>query len=205
MSQEWDLLQFPKSMRQHLCGITNDCNRENAKKVINTFEEIVSPRLPFFRRSVIHSDVNSENVIVRQGTGEDQAYQVAGFIDFNDCILTCTIFELGVSLAHLMRDILVPASPIETVELVGPLLRGYSSVIPLTEAEFDSLLHIMLARSVMVAVYSEHTHIADPVNTEHIVTSISKFWTFIKCMLSLPKGTVNKIWAKYLTMTVKDS
>ena len=104
-----------------------------------------------------------------------------------------------------MRDILVPASPIETVELVGPLLRGYSSVIPLTEAEFDSLLHIMLARSVMVAVYSEHTHIADPVNTEHIVTSISKFWTFIKCMLSLPKGTVNKIWAKYLTMTVKDS
>ncbi len=170
-------------------AIEDASNKSNAEKVIRNFEEFVSPRLSSFRKGIIHTDLNGHNIILKQDpTGS--AYHVAGFIDFNDSIQTCIVFELGVSLAHIMRDMLRPAVT-DTVELVGPLVSGYNSVLPLTPDELDSLYHIVLARSVFLAINAERVCRTDPANTAHVISSISKSWAFVHAMLSIPSILYN--------------
>ena len=195
-------------MQQHLDSIHDVSNRGNAEKIFKGFEEFVSPRLPSFRRGIIHADLNGTNIIVARDTADHDEYRVNGFIDFNDSIFSCIIFELSICLAHIMRNHLAsatvadsatqPLTLIDTLNLTGPLISGYNSILPLTYEELDSLYYIILARLLFIAINSERVHRADPENTMHIVTSISDSWNFINHMLCIPKETVDKLWTTFL-------
>lgn len=202
MSVEWDLTFFPK-VKQLLSSIKDTKNRSNAEKVISGFEEYVSPRLPSFRRGIIHADLNGDNIIVSRDSVNSEVYHVCGFIDFNDSIFTCIVFELGISLAHIMRENLSASAAdnnaiIATLKLVAPLISGYNSVLSLTDDELDALYYIVLARLVFLAVNSERVHAADPENTAHILPSVTKNWNFINHMLCAGKEAVDKVWKSFL-------
>lgn len=196
VSQDWDLLRFTE-IQQYFGNIEDVNNRRNAEKVVKSFEEFISPKLPSFRRGIIHADLTGTNVVVARGISSD-AYHVAGVIDFNDSIRTCIVFELGTSLTHIMRDHIVEGAATDTVELVGPLVSGYYNSLPLTQDELDSLYYIVLARCVFLAINSERVCRTDPENTAHVVSSINRNWNFLRHMLSIPKAVVDNIWMKYI-------
>lgn len=156
----------------------------------------MSPKIPSFRTGIIHADVNGLNIIVNK---TDDAYHVTGIIDFNDCINTCIIFELGISLAHMMRDNLPYIGTIsDTVELVRPLISAYNKVLPLSNEELDSLYYLVLARIVLIAVNGARDHKAEPWNNCFIDHN-AKNWTLVNKLLSIPKEKVDEVWKKQMT------
>ena len=173
-------------------------HRHNAGKVILEFEEHVSPRIPSFRRAVIHGDLNGLNIVLSDRLHTDDEYHVAGFIDFNDCSKTCIIFELGISLSHLMQENLNPVTCSNVVEFVGPLIRAYNSVIPLSPDELDSLYYLVLARCVLLAIQATRSLAAEPWNT-YVTRNIHNTWKLVEYLLALSKEKVDKIWLKYIS------
>lgn len=190
VSQDWDLMQFPQ-IRHHLHEIKDSSNKLNAEKVIKAYEDHVVPKIPLLRKGIIHYDMNGKNIIL-QGHPPD-GYEVSGFIDFNDCSNTCIIFELGISLAHMMIENLHPVTCSSVIEFVGPLIGAYTSVMPLKKEELACLYHVVLARCVLLAINSARVFEAEPWNT-CLLSYISKSWMFVEYLLSTSMKEVYRIW-----------
>ena len=154
------------------------------------------PRIPSFRRGIIHGDFNGLNIIMDKKQGND-SYQVTGVIDFGDSSENCTIVDLGICLPYIMLENMSPKHFSNAIEFVGPVIQGYHSVLPLTPDEFDSLYYLALARCVQSAIMGTHAFKAEPWNT-YLLTTPEKAWTVIDLLLSTRKEVVDGIWNKYL-------
>lgn len=191
-----NLSHFPQ-ITPHLSFVGDPHNKANAEKVIKAFEDHVIPKLSSFRTGTIHADVNGLNIIIRRPPGDDQ-YHVVGFIDFANSIHTCIIFELGISIAHIMRDNIDHVGTIiKAVELAGPLIGSYNHVLPLTADEFDSLYYLVLARCVFLAVLGAQNQKEEPSNavfSSHNALS----WRVVDELLTTPKLEVDMVWKKHI-------
>ena len=197
VSQDWDLVHFPK-LKRYLEQIEDPKNKENARKVIQDYEDHVIPIIPSLRTGIIHGDLNGLNIVLQDELPADEGYHVAGFIDFNDAIKACVIFELGISLAHIMFENLHPVTCSSVVEFVGPMIRAYNSVFPLSAQELDCLYYLVLARCCQVAINSVQCFSAEPWNSYMIDRNDQK-WRLIDYMLSVPKSEVDRIWSRYIS------
>ena len=183
-------------MKRYLSELDSLSQIANAEKIFKAFEERVCPMIPSFKRGIIHGDLNGQNIVLKQ-TAADSAYHVAAFIDFNDAIETCVIFELGISLAYIMLENLTPVHCSSVVEFVGPLIGAYNSVLPLTAEELDCLYYLVLARCCQTALNGLRSHKVEPSNT-YLLTTPHKSWMLIDQLLNTPKDFVDNMWKKYM-------
>ena len=124
---------------------------------------------------------------------DEKRYYFKSFIDFGDCSKTCTVFELAIRLAYIMMENLRPVTCSNVVEFVSPLISGYSSVMPLSEEEQDSLYYLVLARCCQSAMNGEISFKEEPWNT-YLLTSIKKAWLMVDELLAMPKEIVDQAW-----------
>ena len=99
-------------------------------------------------RQVIHNDLNSENLLVRDGA-------IVGVIDFSDVVESVRIAELAIACAYAMLDQNDPVS------VALEVITGYRSVTEPTAAEVDVLLDLILVRlatSVTMSARSDGTN-----------------------------------------------
>lgn len=197
VSRDWDLIHFPE-LKRYLKDIEDPQNQRNAEKVIQYFEEHVSPKIPSFRRAIIHGDLNGMNIVLKDKLPIDNGYHVAGFIDFNDSIKTCVIFELGISLAHIMSENMFPGSCSSAVEFVGPMIAAYNRVLPLSTEELDSLYYLVLARCCLLAINSVRSFTEEPWNT-YMISHREGKWKLVDYLLSIPKHQVDRVWSGYIS------
>ena len=191
---QWDLSQlttFDKHL--HILGVGQ--KREIAKSVLNDFDKHVHPRMSSFKKGIIYGDANGLNIIIRKDNVGD--YQMAGMIDFGDCIPSYYIFDLGILLAYVMMENLQPMNSLSPVEFVGPVLRGYTDAFPLSREELDCLYYIVMARCCQSALNGAYSFKQEPWNT-YLLTSPAKSWKLIKLMLNTSKEKVNRVWANAL-------
>ena len=168
-----------------------------AEKVIKMFEENVVPKIPSLEMGIIHGDYNGLNIILKRNSTE--CYDIVGLIDFNDSLKTCKIFDLGICLAYIMLENLDPSTSPNVVEFVGPIIRGYHSILPLSTDEFDSLYYLVLARCIQSAVNAALAFKAEPWNS-YLLTTPSKAWRLVDVLLDTTKHEVDRIWKKYCEM-----
>lgn len=90
-------------------------------------------------KGFIHSDINCLNIIVNKDINTNAQY-ISGLIDFSNAVYAPLVFELGISMAYLMmrRE--------DCARYINPFLKGYLSVIPLSETSLNVLYYIILAR-----------------------------------------------------------
>ena len=80
----WDGKHFPR-LRDRLGELAGARRRGIVEEVLDRFDREVAPRLPWLPSSVIHNDVNENNVLVDADCGE-----ISGLIDFGDLVQTVT-------------------------------------------------------------------------------------------------------------------
>jgi Ser/Thr protein kinase RdoA (MazF antagonist) len=196
VSHDWNLIHFPdlRCYLEHL----DPAHKGNAERVIHDFEDHVTPLIPSLRQSVIHSDLNGLNIVLKDKVSIDGGYHVAGFIDFNDSVETCVIFELGISLAYIMMENLHPITCSSVVEFVGPMIGAYHSVLPLSAEEVDVLYYLVLARCCQVAINSMRSFAAEPWNL-YLTNWTDKGWRLVDYLLSVPKSYVDRTWLQYIS------
>lgn len=124
--QFWDLARF-LDIVPLVKFIDGETKKNKVENVIEEFKELIIPRMGEFRKSIIQNDANASNIIVQEVNGDWQV----GFVDFTDAVYTCTIFNLGICLAYMMKyhdNSLLAAEAI---------LKSYHSVFPLTLKEVE--------------------------------------------------------------------
>lgn len=126
----------------------------------------VKPRIGELPHAVIHHDANDRNVVVRD---DPEGARVTGVFDFGDLAYTARVFELAIACAYAVFE---QANPLQ---VIGEITRGYNSVAPLTEAEFEVLFPSMCMRLVISVTVSGLDARLAPEN-EYISVSEAQAW-----------------------------
>lgn len=131
----WDM-QRALQLRKLFVHVNDRALRDMLGNVLNDFEVRVQPRLIALPTQVIHSDANTENVLV------NKAGEIAGFIDFGDMLRSARIIEVATAASYLR-------SSDDPLRLIRPFLDGYHFVTPLQDAEYDVLFDLIRTRLCM--------------------------------------------------------
>ncbi len=167
---QWDLqhLQLPL---QHLPYIGNPRQRKLVEYFYMQFKEVVVPRIPSLRRSVIHGDANQQNLLTTGG-------RVSGIIDFGDMSYTSLVNEIAIALTYAM---LGKADPLTWA---GYLLRAYTAELPLEKEEVDLLYYLVAGRLCASVCNSAHAKTLKP-DSDYITISEKPAWEMLEKWLAL--------------------
>lgn len=119
---------------------------------------------------------------------ESDGYKISGILDFGDMNSGYYIHELAITVMYMMIEHPNP------IEVGGPVLAGWESVLPLNEAEKDCLYMLVLCRFCQSLVLARYSVSLQPENAEYLMIS-SKRGIHIVCQLwELGKEHVEKVW-----------
>ena len=127
--------------RKLLSEVEDVDKRLMLKRVFDSFEKFVIPKMSVYKQGFIHNDPNDLNIIV------SDLMRVVGLVDFSDSVYSYYVFELGILLAYAMIDKEDPLA------YAFPVMSGYLKSFPLSKVELDSLYYIIcgrLAQSVLI-------------------------------------------------------
>jgi len=134
------------------------------KNILSTFLtafEQIQPVHAEFRKSVIHNDVNDNNILVEN---ELINPSVLSIIDYGDAVKTQTINDVAITLAYAIMHKEDPIAA--AVEVV----KGYHKQFPLLEEEL-AVLHVLVAMRLTITVTkSAMNKIAEPENEYHQIS-----------------------------------
>ncbi|MFW9797735.1 MAG: aminotransferase class III-fold pyridoxal phosphate-dependent enzyme [Candidatus Thorarchaeota archaeon] len=165
----WDLKRASTTIENFMEHISNPQKQELVHHFLDLFETLVKPRLGELRTSVIHNDVNDDNVIVNSPHDENRTF---GILDFGDMVYSHTINELAIAIAYAILD---KPDPILTAQHI---IAGYHSVFPLTEVELEVLFLLTCARLATSVSVSSYQKKLEPDN-EYLVISETRAWAIL--------------------------
>ena len=183
---QWDL-QYHYLNRRFI----NDISDPNDRKVVEYYflqhEEFVKPKLPGLRKSIIHSDANEANLIVRDGG-------VTGIIDFFDMSYSQLINEIAIAIAYA---ILGKNDPIGfTKHIIG----AYNEILPLKETEVD-LLYLLIAARLCASVCNSSYFLKQEPENEHIRVNQKQVFAMLHRWISISPGYATAEFRRAAGMT----
>lgn len=98
------------------------------------------------------------------------------------------IYELAIAIMYMMIE-----HP-EPIEVAGPVLAGWESVIPLNEAERDALYPLVLSRFCQSLVLARHAVSQQPENEEYLMTTAKTGKRHLSQLWDLDKEEVQRMW-----------
>ena len=167
---QWDL-QYHYLNSRFLKHISDPNDRKIVEYYFYQHEEFVKSKLARLRKSIIHSDANTQNLIVRDGV-------VIGIIDFFDLSYSQLINELAISIAYAILGMNDP------IGLASHIIGAYHEIIPLMEDEVDLLYHLIASRLCTSVCNSSYSHKQEPEN-EHIRVSQKQVFAMLHTWISI--------------------
>lgn len=161
----WDLARAYQHYNA-LDLIGNMENTGNLKWAFDSYMNNISGNIDRVKWQFIHGDANPENILV-------QADQVVGLLDFGDSCYNPRICELAICLPYLMMD---QPHPLGAAQ---PVIAGYTSIIPLTEAELDLLWPLVLGRLATTLSMAVKRRQLDPDHPNWFVSE-ERAWRLLK-------------------------
>lgn len=119
---------------------------------------------------------------------EDGRHRISGILDFGDMHIGYSIYELAIVIMYMM---LKHANPIE---VGGPVLAGWESVLPLNQAERECLYTLVVSRFCQSFVLARYSVIVHPENEEYLTVTSKKSVPTLQLLWELGKEAVEKVW-----------
>jgi 4-aminobutyrate aminotransferase-like enzyme/Ser/Thr protein kinase RdoA (MazF antagonist) len=140
----WDV-QHTLRCRPMLQDIDSPALRGSVERVLDRFEEVVTPRWPSLRAQVVHGDLTLDNVLI------DERGFITGIIDFGDMSHSA----LAIDVVAVLDSLADGRSGDELFRAARLLLDGYQRITPLESEELDILGELWAARcAVTIAISS---------------------------------------------------
>jgi 4-aminobutyrate aminotransferase-like enzyme/Ser/Thr protein kinase RdoA (MazF antagonist) len=131
----WDV-QHALRLRPLLGAVRDEEVRQAVKAALDRFELVVTPIWPSLRAQIVHTDLDSANVLV------DDAGRVTGIIDFGDASWSA----LAVDPAAVLATMVERRDGDEFFRAARVMIDGYEKVTPLEHAEKQILGELLAAR-----------------------------------------------------------
>lgn len=177
--QEWDmkhtLLNFAKA---HF--IKNPQDRKIVTYYLDLFEHTIAPIQQELRHSIIHSDLNDNNVLIAGN-------EVVGLIDFGDIAYSPLVYEVAIALTYIMM-----ANPEDPFTKAQAFLKGYHQELPFLEEEIE-LLHLLIASRLCVSVCNSAQKKSQGEDTAYVLISEKPAWNLLHKWIAInPIKTTNR-------------
>ncbi len=145
-THHWDLARA----QQHRAAISlvkDPKRRRILEQMFHSYAAIAMQRFPDLPRSLIHGDINDDNLLVDNN-------RIQGILDFGDCLENPTICDLAIALAYVTLD-----EP-DPLEAASQIVGAYHLVRALSMEELEVLFPLMCARlAVSVIISAKRRHI----------------------------------------------
>ena len=149
----WDL-RYVEGALEHL-PLLSDKQQAIVKHLIAPALHLDWTRL---EQSVIHSDANDHNLLVRDG-------RVTGLIDFGDMVYSALAADPAIAAAYAMLE---KAKPLEAA---SQLVSAYLDALPLKQYDRSAILPLAIARLCMSVCFAAHNASAKPDDPYQLVTA----------------------------------
>jgi Ser/Thr protein kinase RdoA (MazF antagonist) len=130
-------------VRKHLNLVDSDCH-ESINLVLDNFQHFVLDQTNQLSMSIIHGDINEQNLIVQQelSAGDRKKPDQVQFalIDFGDVHYAPTVFDVAI----FMTYVLIVCTEVGGLEIGKYVLDGVKSVANLTDYETKVLPVILI-------------------------------------------------------------
>ncbi|KAM6921739.1 hydroxylysine kinase [Xenentodon cancila] len=173
-------------LEAYLGALEGDPLLEVVKSVIHQYKTSVVPKRSNFRKCINHGDFNDHNVLVQPD--ENDGFKISGILDFGDMHDGYYIHELALTLMYMMTE-----HP-EPIEVGGPVLAGWESVIALNDTEKDCLYLLVLSRLCQSVVLARHSVTLQPENAEYVMITSKRGVHILQQLWKLGKEHVEKVW-----------
>lgn len=147
------------------------------------FHQLIKARLPkllSLRKSVIHNDINDNNIVVSEDL---KSPRVLGLIDYGDAVYTPIINDLGIAGMYL------PIGQVNALETILPFVKGYHSSFPLQEEELALLYSAVAMRLVISLTKAKINEEKESQNKYHQI-SAEAGWKVLKQWYNLNEAFV---------------
>ncbi|XP_010894279.2 hydroxylysine kinase [Esox lucius] len=181
----WNLSNLPL-LESYLPVMDGDPVQPIVKAVIQQYQARVLPRLSCFRKCLNHGDFNDHNILVQPD--DSAGYRISGILDFADMSSGYYVYELAIAIMYMMIENPTP------LDVGGVVLAGWETVIPLNQAERDSLYLLVLSRFCQSLVVARHTVVQHPENKEYLMITAKTGIRHLCQLWELGKEEVERIW-----------
>ncbi|OIQ30071.1 MAG: peptidase M23 [Bacteroidetes bacterium MedPE-SWsnd-G2] len=206
---DWDLAQSLWTESQ--LPLFNEKEQSILTHFISKFKTM-QPNYKALRKSIIHNDVNDNNIIVTENL---KSPSVIGVIDFGDAIYSQCINDLAVLLAYGIMDVPNP------MHAALPIIEGYNKHFKLLEEELKTLYTLVGMRLVISVTKSAQNKVKHPENT-YLSLSEKPAWNLLEKWANLseeeayynfrlacnftahPNEVSFNTWAKTTTFEISD-
>lgn len=173
-------------LEKYLYVLDGEPLQDVVKSVLELYKTTVVPKYPQLRKCVNHGDFNDLNILVQPDNSG--GHNISGVLDFGDMNRGFYIHELAITIMYLM-----PEHP-NPMEVAGPVLAGWESELPLTEAERDCLYTLVLGRFCQSLVFARYSVLMHPENEEYLMISSRKGVLVLQELCKLGKEQVERVW-----------
>lgn len=157
-----------------------------AQNVLLDFTVKIVPIIPKLPSQIIHGDLNEQNLLVQEISGEPQ---ITGIIDFNDVHRAPVIFDLALLCAYMALD----SKIISPVRLPKYIIEGYKSVKNITDEEMKILPLCMMTRLAQSLVLGAYSHLDQPDN-EYLLSSTQRGWQVLEMLYQHGSDQLLSYW-----------
>lgn len=147
-THHWDLARADQH-RLKISLVDGSKRRQILEWVFHVYAAIVQPLLESLPKSLIHGDINDDNVLVADG-------KIAGILDFGDCLENPTVCDLAIALAYHTLD---EGNPLEAA---ATIIGSYHRTRPLSMDEMTVIFPLMCARLAVSVIISTQRRKIDP-------------------------------------------
>lgn len=152
----WDLTQAARH-RPEIPFIEDPEKRRILEWVFHLYTAIALPLLDRLPSSLIHGDLNDDNILVDNG-------RVCGILDFGDCLENPVVCDLAIALAYHTLD---EEDPLEAAAII---IGAFHQVRPLSSDEMNVLFPLMCARLAVSVIISAKRRKIDPLRESWFVS-----------------------------------
>lgn len=172
-SFDWDIAQ--SLWTKKFIHLFNKEEKEIISFFQNNFESHQKTYIKL-RKSVVHNDINNNNIIVNNDLNSPS---VRSIIDFGDTIHTQIINDLAITLAYTIPNQNDP------LEAALPIIKGFHHSFPLQEEELIHLYSSIGMRLIISVIKSALGKIKEPGN-KYLLISEKPSWDLLKKWFSIP-------------------
>ncbi|MBK7809294.1 MAG: aminotransferase class III-fold pyridoxal phosphate-dependent enzyme [Saprospiraceae bacterium] len=152
-------------------------NTEEKQMVIHFLQRFTARKshLAGIRKSIIHNDINDNNILVSQNPAHPDTISI---IDFGDAIYTSTINDLAVCITYAVME-----KP-DPLQAASTMVKGYHEKFVLHDDELK-VLHLLVAMRLIISVTKSARNKIDEPENKYLLISEKPAWTLLRQWINI--------------------
>jgi len=182
------------TVEQFLEVVSGNHYVQMVRDICESFRKEVTPKRHLLPKQFIHGDLNHNNILLIP-TEKSNTVPDFGFIDFGFLSYSCRIFNVAISLMHILNVAADRELSCGRTRMAGHFLAGYQSVNPLSSEEIKLLPLLIASRfcqSIIFVTYTNKT--LNPDNEDIMDLTTRSGWRNLETFWKLPEEEVLKTW-----------